>query len=115
MRHALLLCVLLLATRDVSAHSRLARSEPKDAATLEVAPAAVELWFDGAIERRFHKLSLRAPDGKQTPLEGAVDDDDARHVRAALPPLAPGRWEVRWDVVSRDGHRVAGRITFLVE
>jgi copper resistance protein C len=105
------LAFLLLAS-DASAHARLVRSDPADAATVATAPAAVDLWFDAEIEQRFHELVLRGPDGAETKLQGVVD---AKHVHAPLPTLSSGRWEVRWDVVSRDGHRVAGVVGFVVE
>lgn len=110
-----LVLFLLLTVGDASAHARLVRSEPADAAIVAPAPAAIELWFDGALERRFHQLRLRGPDGAETPIEATVDADDAKHLRAPLPPLGAGRWEVRWDVVSRDGHRIAGVVGFVVK
>jgi methionine-rich copper-binding protein CopC len=33
----------------------------------------------------------------------------------ALPPLAPGRYRVRWHVVSVDTHRTEGEYSFSVE
>jgi methionine-rich copper-binding protein CopC len=29
-----------------------------------------------------------------------------------MPPLAPGRWRVQWQVLSTDGHVVSGRYEF---
>lgn len=112
---SLLLGLLLLTAGEASAHTRLVRSDPADTTTVATAPAALDLWFDGALERRFHKLRLRGADGVETPLAYTVDAEDPKHLHAPMPPLGAGPWEVRWDVVSRDGHRVAGIVGFVVE
>ena len=48
----------------------------------------------------------------------AVDDETARETAAALvlplPRLAPGRYRVRWHVVSVDTHRTEGSFEFSV-
>ena len=33
-------------------------------------------------------------------------------LRAALPPLPPGRWRLRWQVLALDGHITRGDILF---
>jgi methionine-rich copper-binding protein CopC len=95
------------------AHARLERSWPADGSTVEAAPR-VELWFDGHVEPKFHQLELIGSDGVRRPLEGVVDEADPRHLGAPLPSIGPGRWTVRYEVVSRDGHRVEGQLTFQV-
>ena len=39
--------------------------------------------------------------------EGAAD-----RLTATVPALAPGRWRVEWQVLSKDGHVVSGRFEF---
>jgi methionine-rich copper-binding protein CopC len=41
-----------------------------------------------------------------------VDARAADRLTASVPPLAPGRWRVEWQVLSVDGHVVTGRFEF---
>jgi methionine-rich copper-binding protein CopC len=43
-----------------------------------------------------------------------ADAGSADRLVAALPPLTPGTWRVEWQVLSTDGHVVAGRFEFKV-
>lgn len=103
---------LLLLTLAAWAHARLERSEPRDGGTVERAER-VDLWFDSRIEPRFHSLELSSGSSRR-PLQGSADAADPRHLSAPLPALSPGAWTVRYEVVSRDGHRVQGEVRFVV-
>lgn len=112
-----LLALALLSGSVAWAHARLARSDPADGALLDTAPTAVHLWFDSQVEREFHRLELLPAEGKAepVPLEAFVPDPaDRARLSARLPPLASGAWRVRYEVVSRDGHRVEGSVRFRV-
>jgi copper resistance protein C len=103
---------ILLFTAAAWAHARLERSEPRDGGTLEHCQQ-VDLWFDSRIEPRFHSLELISGKERRT-LSGTLDPSDPRHLQAPLPALSPGAWTLRYEVVSRDGHRVEGEVHFTV-
>jgi hypothetical protein len=44
-----------------------------------------------------------------------VDPTDRTMLEVSLPPLAPGRYQVFWSVVARDGHRTEGSYPFRVK
>lgn len=112
---ALGLLLLLGTAAPGQAHARLAGSEPKDGAVLLQAPTRVRLTFNGLVERHFARFELATGAGKAARL--AWDPGRAGRTRVleiALPPVKAGRHTFLWSVVSADGHRVGGRIAFVV-
>ncbi len=107
--------------KQVWAHARLLRSEPKNEAVLAEAPRSVHLWFNELLDRGFHSIEVypAAERGKKQranfivgPAE--VDPEDRTHLRVQLKPLPPGDYVVEYRVLSRDGHTAPGRISFRV-
>ena len=47
--------------------------------------------------------------------QAIVDPGNDKQLVLTLPPLAPGRYRVRWHVVSVDTHRTEGEYSFAVE
>jgi methionine-rich copper-binding protein CopC len=103
-----------------TAHARLVRSRPVDGARLPAAPAELALCFNEILERGFHAIALEAEPGPHQParsplqLTPVVDPRDGTCLTARPPLLEPGRYVVRWRVVSRDGHATRGLIRFRV-
>lgn len=99
---------------DARAHALLVEAIPAEAATLEAAPPNLVLRFNSRIE---HKLSraalLQGEDGAPQPLAIDATATPDRLI-AALPALAPGSYVVDWQVLSVDGHRVAGKLRFQI-
>ena len=111
-----MLAAALLAPGPVWSHAFPDHSEPRVGHTVDSPPAAVRIWFDGAVEPVFS--TLRVEDDHK----GRVDKGDARVnpsdntvLEVSLPPLASGRYRVFWSVVARDGHRTEGNFTFRVK
>lgn len=98
------------------AHTHLVRSEPAAQAALAAPPRRFALYFAQPIEGAFSRyLLIAGQDNRQWPL--AADQPAVRHpvaVSGPLPELKPGRYVLRWSVVSLDGHRQEGRIPFTV-
>ena len=105
------LALALLATApDARAHSRLLESRPSDGAILDAAPDRLILNFSTPLEPGFSKIELASINAWQ-PLRIL---QQGAHLEAALPSLGPGLHKIRWSVLSRDGHRQYGIITFRV-
>ena len=65
---------------------------------------------------RFSGIDVTTGDGQAVPTKPAVvDPGNDRQLVLPLPPLAPGRYRVRWHVVSVDTHRTEGEYSFTVE
>jgi methionine-rich copper-binding protein CopC len=75
----------------------------------------VELTFNERLEPAYARVSVWDGHGQQVDLrDSAVDPRDPRVLRVSLPPLAPGRYVVRYRVLSVDGHVVESAFPFHV-
>lgn len=98
------------------AHSRLVRSEPGRNATVTRAPERVKLWFSERIEPAYAKLSVWSEAGKQVDAgDAAVAPDGPALLSVSTPGLGPGRYTVRFRVLSVDGHVVESSFSFTVK
>jgi hypothetical protein len=72
------------------------------------------LRFNNRIEKSLSRVRLLDERGSAQPLAVPVAGGTADRLTAVVPPLAPGRWRVEWQVLSMDGHVVRGRFEFLL-
>ena len=106
----LALPALVLATA-ASAHAHLHASMPAQGATV-AAPAALHLEFSEKLEARFSGLELKGAKGAvpvTAKVAGAVIDATPKA------KLAPGAYTVDWHVLSVDGHKSNGQLSFTVK
>jgi methionine-rich copper-binding protein CopC len=114
------LAILLLAAlgsvapaAGAQAHAFLDKAAPPVGGTVASAPAEVRLFFSKAIEPRFSGIELTTADGQLVKTAPAtVTPADPMQSVLALPPLASGRYRVRWYIVSVDTHSTEGNYTF---
>lgn len=106
--------LLLLTAAPASAHDTLVSSDPEDGATLETSPEQITLDYSADVLDVSPVVRIAGKDGEVVAeLDPKVDGST---VTAALDePLAAGDYEVRWRVVSSDGHPIEGTQTFTVE
>ena len=98
------------------AHAFVSRSEPRTGATIAESPAQVRIWFDGPIESMFASIRVEDRDRRQVDKGDArADPDDRRLLEVGLAPLSPGRYQVAWSVIARDGHPREGTFSFLLK
>jgi len=106
---------LLVAAPAASAHAFPDHSDPRVGHSLDRSPPAVRIWSDPAIEPVFSQVRVEDGDGRRVDNGDArVDAADSTLLQVSLPALSPGRYQVIWNVVARDGHRTEGRFTFRV-
>jgi copper resistance protein C len=97
------------------AHAFLNQAAPPVGGTLPASPKEIRLTFSEGIEPRFSGIDLATGDGRKVATGAAVvDPANDKQLVLALPPLAPGRYRVRWHVVSVDTHRTEGEYSFAV-
>jgi methionine-rich copper-binding protein CopC len=107
---AALLFALSLWPGETMAHTRLLTTQPADGAQLQQAPATVALEFSAPVEPGFSRIELHSGSSwKNLPLS-----QQGKRIEARLPPLQPGTHQLRWSVISRDGHRQNGKLSFTV-
>jgi len=108
------LLVLLSAAR-VSAHVFLERSDPGVGGKMHSAPAAVRIWFTGAIEPAFSSIQVFDATGKQVDKKDTHSDrSSCSLLQISLPTLGPGTYKVAWGVVSVDAHVTKGDFRFQI-
>jgi methionine-rich copper-binding protein CopC len=106
------LCVGVPATAN--AHAFLDHANPPVGAVVARAPAEVRLWFTERIEPRFSRLEVTAAGGGRIAAGGVVDRQQADQMSLRLPALKPGRYQVKWRVISVDTHETEGDFGFEV-
>lgn len=105
--------VLLWSGSPAAAHAQLIGSTPAADEVLDAAPSEVELEFNEALIETGSTLLVIDSEGENRAVGDAVLD--GRFVRAEVPSDLPdGSYEIRWRVVSADGHPINGRIPFSV-
>lgn len=110
-----LLIAAVMATGPASthAHAVLVKSSLRDRV---VAPQTAEIAvarFNVNIETEFTKVLLVNAKGEKRPLD-RVPGSPRGEVRAKLPPLAPGVYELRYKVLAADGHFTEEVVRFRV-
>jgi methionine-rich copper-binding protein CopC len=98
------------------AHSMLVKAEPPRRAVIAKAPERVRLWFNEEIEGDY--ASLVVLDAEKHPVTEAkpqLAQDDPKSIVLPLPELAPGKYSVKFRVLSVDGHVVESSFDFTVK
>ena len=97
-------------------HSLLVRSQPGQRTTVARPPERVQMWFSERLEPAYATASVWNEAGEQVDGDDAtVDQDDPLLLSVSTPNLSPGRFTVRFRVLSVDGHVVESSYTFTVK
>ncbi len=115
-RNLIPIAILSLWHPDLWAHAFLERAEPAPGSVSTEAPTEIRLAFDSALEHVFCAVRVEGPSG------GVVANGEIQHVPSdpsrlavTIPGLSAGTYQVRWSVVSRDGHQTEGDYRFTLE
>jgi len=112
---AALLASLLLPS-PLWAHAYLVKSIPAQRATLYRAPAKIQLWFNERLERRYSSFTVSAADGNLVEtIKSEIDSVDAKLIAATANSLPPGRYLIKFRVLSVDGHVVQDQFPFTIK
>lgn len=93
------------------AHAHLLSSTPQADATVSGPAVAIDLKFNSRVDSSRCHLELVAPDGKVQSLKISAPSDAEL---ASQAKLAPGKYTIRWQALSTDGHITRGEIPFTV-
>jgi methionine-rich copper-binding protein CopC len=106
---------LLAASTPASAHSFLVEAAPSSKDHVAESPKTIKLRFGGGVEPPYSKLTVETADGKVLAQGAAGVPGKPRELVLDSPPLTPGRYIVRYRVLSQDGHIVEGNYEFFVD
>ncbi|MDQ3185683.1 MAG: copper resistance protein CopC [Pseudomonadota bacterium] len=107
---------LIVPSAPALAHAMLVKAEPPRRAVLTITPAQVRLWFNEEIEKDYASLALLGADKTPvTEVKPHIDPDDRKAIVLPLPELVPGKYTVKFRVLSVDGHVVDSSYDFTVK
>ena len=113
MKRALLFVVALAHAGLAGAHAFLEHATPPVGSTVSSTPARVSLRFTQRLEPAFSRVQVLDAQGKRVDRDDVqVPADDPTTLAVTLTPLAPGRYVVKWRVLSADTHVTEGDYTF---
>jgi copper resistance protein C len=111
-----LLLVAGLHSTPVLAHAMLVKAEPARRAQLAQAPTQVRLFFNEEVEKDYAALAVldssKAPVNETKP---HIDANDPKAIVLPLPELNPGKYTVKFRVLSVDGHVVDSSYDFTIK
>lgn len=113
---SVLALALLANPAQLWAHAHLNNTVPGVGSTVHAAPTELRLTFSEAVEPRFSKITLTSASGAVIETEAPVTDH-AHHETLVVKikaPLAGGTYQVNWQAVSVDTHRVEGSYNFTI-
>lgn len=108
-------CFGFLAMTPASAHSFLVEATPSSKDHVASSPKIVKLRFGGGVEPAYSKLTIEGADGKVLATGAIGVPDKPRELSVESPDLSPGKYIVRYRVLSTDGHIVEGNYEFTVD
>lgn len=107
--------VLLLAALAVpaAAHAYLIDSFPAAKQRLNMPISAVKLRFAGTADANYSTISLEQANGAV--LATGTQSTPKRELDLPAPALPPGRYYIRYRVLSTDGDIVEGKVDFVID
>ncbi|PWC15105.1 hypothetical protein B4923_03440 [Brenneria roseae subsp. americana] len=114
---ALLAASTMVFSPSVWAHAHLKSQVPVADSTVETAPDALTLTFTENIEPAFSGVEI-IDDARQSQSisKTSVTPEARNQMNVTLAkPLASGRYQVNWHVLSVDGHKLKGSYRFTVK
>jgi methionine-rich copper-binding protein CopC len=98
------------------AHAVLVASSPAAHSSVKGPDVVIELRFNARIDAARSNLTISGPDRKVRPLEiTAQDPGKPALLNTTAHGLAPGAYQLRWQVLAADGHITRGQVPFTVE
>jgi len=105
-----ILAALLAWAPPAAAHDELLFSDPSEAGVLTALPSRAILTFSGPVAE-VHEVTVTGPDGSVANGAATATGPEVRQNLWAGPD---GAYTLTYDVVSSDGHEMAGEITFQI-
>ncbi len=110
---ALAAAAVLVPAAPAAAHDELLASSPSPGAALDSAPTEVTLTFSADVLTIGAAVIVADGAGKDWAAAAPAVDNGVVSV-PLVPALPAGGYEIRWRVVSQDGHPISGVIPFTI-
>lgn len=98
------------------AHAHLTTAVPADKSVVKGSPTELDLTFSEAVNLKFSGATLFKPDKSEVKLGESMLMDDNRVLMIPIgEALTQGIYTVEWHVLSADGHKTKGSVSFTVK
>lgn len=108
------LAIVVTGGAPASAHAELVETDPAEGAVVETAPETVTLSFNEPVRLTSQEIAVYDAQGEEVASSAAAGGAEVSVELAAAADLADGTYVVSWNVLSGDGHPIAGALTFSV-
>jgi methionine-rich copper-binding protein CopC len=109
---AVLLASVQLAGSRAEAHAIIVSSKPAANSTVTAGPVDIVLRFNSLIDASLSRVDVVDAGGKI--IAATIADQGKGVLTSQVTVEVPGKWRVRWQVLSTDGHITRGEIPFTV-
>jgi hypothetical protein len=96
-----------------SAHAIVVAAQPAMNSTVGQGELEIRLDFNSQVDTKWSRLSLQRPDGSEVVI-ALAPDAPAGVLAGRAQATVSGRWKLRWQVLSLDGHITRGEVRFSV-
>ena len=104
---------IALAPGDAHSHAIIVAAEPGMNSTVPQGKLEIRLAFNSLIDPKRSSLRLQRPDGTESDVS-LTPDCPPGVLAGRAQTSAEGRWKLRWQVLSLDGHITRGDVSFSV-
>ncbi|MCW2737497.1 MAG: copper resistance protein CopC [Nocardioides sp.] len=108
------LALVLGGGAPASAHAELVDTDPDEGAVVETAPDTVTLTFNEPVRLTSQEIAVYDAQGDPVAASAGASGEEVRVDLAGAADLPDGTYVVSWNVLSGDGHPIAGALTFSV-
>jgi copper transport protein len=108
------LAIVLGSSVPASAHAELVDTDPDEGAVVETAPDTVTLTFNEPVRLTSQEIAVFDAQGDPVASSAGATGKEVRVDLTAAADLPDGTYVVSWNVLSDDGHPIAGALTFSV-
>jgi copper resistance protein C len=115
MRTLLIVAAVALFAPAAWAHAMLDKASPAVGSQVPQSPPALTLTYSEAVEPYFCHVTVTDAAGTQVSDGKPAAQQDGRVLVIKLKPLAPGTYNVAWQVTSVDTHKTEGHFSFTVK
>jgi methionine-rich copper-binding protein CopC len=105
--------MVAVSTGIAHAHAIVVAAQPAMNSTVAQGELEIRLDFNSQIDRQRSRLSLQRPDGSEIVI-ALAPDSPVGVLAGRAQATQSGRWKLRWQVLSLDGHITRGEVRFSV-
>ena len=95
------------------AHAIVVKAQPAMNSTVARGELEIRLDFNSQVDSKRSRLTLQRPDGSEVVI-ALAPDAPAGVLAGRAQATVSGRWKLRWQVLSLDGHITRGEVRFSV-